>query len=180
MGWILSVGRGRRPIPLLPQRVCKGRWVEGFGRRDWLLRRPLVCSVTPFPSARRRGPCKRAQRIAWLQRSRFFASTRAAQSSLATPIDAKKASIFIEAKQFFVPLRKERDSNPRIREDQRFSRPPQSTTLPSFLSGTAPCNPFLSCGKEGIRTPETLLAFTHFPGEPVQPLLHLSFSRRQR
>ena len=30
------------------------------------------------------------------------------------------------------PLRKERDSNPRTREDQRFSRPPHSTTLPSF------------------------------------------------
>ena len=28
--------------------------------------------------------------------------------------------------------RKERDSNPRTREDQRFSRPPHSTTLPSF------------------------------------------------
>ena len=28
--------------------------------------------------------------------------------------------------------RKERDSNPRTREGQRFSRPPHSTTLPSF------------------------------------------------
>lgn len=33
------------------------------------------------------------------------------------------------------------------------------------------------CGKEGIRTPETLLTFTRFPGGPVQPLLHLSFFR---
>ena len=32
-------------------------------------------------------------------------------------------------------------------------------------------------GKEGIRTPETLLTFTRFPGGPVQPLLHLSFLR---
>ncbi len=30
------------------------------------------------------------------------------------------------------------------------------------------------CGKRGIRTPERLLAVTRFPGEPVQPLLHLS------
>jgi hypothetical protein len=30
-------------------------------------------------------------------------------------------------------LRKKRDSNPRTREGQRFSRPPHSTTLPSFL-----------------------------------------------
>ncbi len=28
--------------------------------------------------------------------------------------------------------RRERDSNPRTREDQRFSRPPHSTTLPSL------------------------------------------------
>ena len=30
------------------------------------------------------------------------------------------------------------------------------------------------CGEKGIRTPETLLGFTRFPGGPVQPLLHLS------
>ena len=30
------------------------------------------------------------------------------------------------------------------------------------------------CGEKGIRTPETLLMFTRFPGGPVQPLLHLS------
>ena len=34
---------------------------------------------------------------------------------------------------------------------------------------------YSDCGKEGIRTPETLLTFTRFPGGPVQPLLHLSF-----
>ncbi len=60
----------------------QGPLVEGFGRGDWLLRRPLVCSVTPFPSARRRGPCKRAQSIAWLQRSRFFCVHSALQASL--------------------------------------------------------------------------------------------------
>ena len=31
------------------------------------------------------------------------------------------------------------------------------------------------CGKTGIRTPETLLRFTRFPGVPLQPLEHLSF-----
>ena len=30
------------------------------------------------------------------------------------------------------------------------------------------------CGERGIRTPDTLLRYTRFPGEPVQPLLHLS------
>ncbi len=32
------------------------------------------------------------------------------------------------------------------------------------------------CGETGIRTPETLLEFTRFPGVPLQPLEHLSFS----
>ena len=31
------------------------------------------------------------------------------------------------------------------------------------------------CGKTGIRTLETLLTFTHFPGVPLQPLEHLSY-----
>ena len=31
------------------------------------------------------------------------------------------------------------------------------------------------CGETGIRTPETLLEFTRFPGVPLQPLEHLSF-----
>ena len=38
-----------------------------------------------------------------------------------------------------------------------------------------------SCfGEKGIRTPETLLMFTRFPGGPVQPLLHLSEKRPQK
>ncbi len=32
----------------------------------------------------------------------------------------------------------------------------------------------LCCGETGIRTLETLLTFTHFPGVPLQPLEHLS------
>ena len=32
------------------------------------------------------------------------------------------------------------------------------------------------CGETGIRTPETLLEFTRFPGVPLQPLEHLSFA----
>ena len=34
------------------------------------------------------------------------------------------------------------------------------------------------CGETGIRTPETLLEFTRFPGVPLQPLEHLSFALR--
>ena len=32
------------------------------------------------------------------------------------------------------------------------------------------------CGKRGIRTPDTLLTYTRFPGVPLQPLEHLSSS----
>ena len=35
---------------------------------------------------------------------------------------------------------------------------------------------FILCGETGIRTPETLLEFTRFPGVPLQPLEHLSFA----
>ncbi len=34
---------------------------------------------------------------------------------------------------------------------------------------------FIFSGKSEIRTRETLLAFTRFPGVPLQPLEHLSF-----
>ena len=34
----------------------------------------------------------------------------------------------------------------------------------------------LICGERGIRTPETLLTFTRFPGVPLQPLEHLSLA----
>ena len=34
------------------------------------------------------------------------------------------------------------------------------------------------CGETGIRTPETLLAFTRFPGVPLQPLEHLSIRQK--
>ena len=32
-----------------------------------------------------------------------------------------------------------------------------------------------SSGETGIRTPDTLLTYTRFPGVPLQPLEHLSF-----
>ena len=34
--------------------------------------------------------------------------------------------------------------------------------------------PILISGKTGIRTPDTLLGYTRFPGVPLQPLEHLS------
>ena len=41
------------------------------------------------------------------------------------------------------------------------------------------CFAILSSGETGIRTPDTLLGYTRFPGVPLQPLEHLSFSGRK-
>ena len=70
----------------------------------------------------------------------------------------------------------------------RFARPPRIPTvcrrhpvqillLTSSLK-QAWTRPFVKvfCGERGIRTPETLLEFTRFPGVPLQPLEHLSFA----
>ena len=38
----------------------------------------------------------------------------------------------------------------------------------------SPARSKILCGETGIRTPETLLEFTRFPGVPLQPLEHLS------
>ena len=50
--------------------------------------------------------------------------------------------------------------------------------LPSFahLSKLRFAHLSKSCGETGIRTPETLLEFTRFPGVPLQPLEHLSIA----
>jgi hypothetical protein len=34
------------------------------------------------------------------------------------------------------------------------------------------------CGEQGIRTLDTLLGYTHFPGVPLKPLEHLSNGRK--
>ena|GEM_PF-2378373 len=39
---------------------------------------------------------------------------------------------------------------------------------------------FLACGEKGIRTLETLSAFTHFPGVRLRPLGHLSQLKFER
>ena len=36
----------------------------------------------------------------------------------------------------------------------------------------------LNSGETGIRTRDTLLTYTRFPGVPLQPLEHLSFKKR--
>ena len=48
-----------------------------------------------------------------------------------------------------------------------------SSVSASELSSTARSK--ILCGETGIRTPETLLEFTRFPGVPLQPLEHLSY-----
>ena len=91
---------------------------------------------------------------------------------------------------YFFDLRKERDSNPRNIAVQRFSRPPQSTTLPSFLVRYHKGNPFFgftkkipllsrgikacaTCGETGIRTLDTR-RYNGFRDRPDRPLRHLS------
>ena len=44
------------------------------------------------------------------------------------------------------------------------------TLVQTYLDKTI----LIICGETGIRTPETLLEFTRFPGVPLQPLEHLS------
>ena len=39
---------------------------------------------------------------------------------------------------------------------------------------------FITCGEKGIRTLETLSAFTHFPGVRLRPLGHLSQLKFER
>ena len=54
---------------------------------------------------------------------------------------------------------------------------PVQILLLTFSLKQAWTRPFVKvfCGERGIRTPETLLEFTRFPGVPLQPLEHLSF-----
>ena len=77
--------------------------------------------------------------------------------------------------------RKGRDSNPGYPEVKRFSRPPLSTAQPPFRKGVRACalmqrrrgaNPRgarFSGGEMGIRTPDTLSAYTRFPIVLLQP-----------
>ena len=48
-------------------------------------------------------------------------------------------------------LRRERDSNPRYLTVQRFSRPPQSTTLPSLLDSECKSKPFFRSAKKTLK-----------------------------
>ena len=73
----------------------------------------------------RRGPCRNEP--VCLQHT-FFCFDRPFASKLATAgTKQKKTGRFSSSGSF---QRRGRDSNPRILSDQRFSRPPQSTTLP--------------------------------------------------
>ena len=67
--------------------------------------------------------------------------------------------------------RRGRDSNPRKATNlQRFSRPPHSTALPPLLNRLAE----QLAEREGFEPSVRFNPYTHFPGEPVRPLRHLS------
>ena len=73
----------------------------------------------------RRGPCRNEP--VCLQHTFLCVCPAGLQASLQRPVQNKKTGRFSSSGSF---LRRGRDSNPRILSDQRFSRPPQSTTLP--------------------------------------------------
>ncbi len=85
------------------------------------------------PSRSPRGPCKPPKKpTTFPSESCLFYADRWLVSKLPATYLHKKTSAFAEVLGFFAILRRERDSNPRNIAVQRFSRPPQSTTLPSL------------------------------------------------
>ena len=67
-----------------------------------------------------------SQGFAHCVRISLYARRGAMQNTIKKSRSSKLDAIFSCA------LRRERDSNPRTREDQQFSRPPHSTTLPTL------------------------------------------------
>ena len=65
-----------------------------------------------------------------LERFQFFIPYRVLKQVWSTIVHKKTSLVGLV---LHVGLRRERDSNPRSLSAQRFSRPPQSTTLPSLL-----------------------------------------------
>ena len=72
-------------------------------------------------------------------------------------------------------LRRDRDSNPGCLAAQRFSRPPQSTTLPplQILNDIQDSYVSFKSGETGIRTPGTS-QYNGFQDRRNRPLCHLS------
>ncbi len=73
-------------------------------------------------------------------------------------------------------LRRERDSNPRRCYPQRFSRPPQSTTLPSLrgIALSAQTTFVEKSGEDEIRTRGRKISYDSLANCWFQPLTHLS------
>ena len=57
----------------------------------------------------------------------------------------------------------------RAKFKQALTKNAESPAIQSCMQG------FICCGENEIRTRDTLLAYTRFPGVPLQPLEHLSF-----
>ena len=98
-----------------------------FGRACWTSRYrmpPVLPSVGP--EATLRTPDFRLPAI----RPTFI--FKPLRTNLSTPKIKKVANIRLQPNRPSGRLRRERDSNPRSLAAQRFSRPPQSTTLPSL------------------------------------------------
>ena len=113
-----------RAIVLARENDTPDRW-GGLGLRPFPAKQGLGLPAVGIPSPARRGGALKQTRCA-LRHIIFYCPLPLACKH-ATALGNKKTGRFSSSGSF---LRRGRDSNPRILSDQRFSRPPQSTTLP--------------------------------------------------
>ncbi len=121
--WRGGIGSRGSPFPCLPAALRRSGqahffWIARHRRpgRDW-----LALLAFPLPAGGVPTRAGNAERLLFY----FGVQLRVNPAALQN----KKAAT---SSQLFRLLRRERDSNPRNLAVQRFSRPPQSTTLPSL------------------------------------------------
>ena len=137
-GYLNGIGRA---IVLARENDTPDRWgdwgsAHSQQNRDWAFLRsafppPLAAEDWARPYGLRIPSLLAGGALAEMNRcacsTPFFVLTVLLQASLQRPVQNKKTGRFSSSGSF---QRRGRDSNPRILSDQRFSRPPQSTTLP--------------------------------------------------
>ena len=135
-----------RPQPTTKSPFVKGgfrgnvrAWDLSLSFRNWGFARPrgITSLRSVIPPRSPRGPCKTNKKARTTIVATFFICIRGFVSRPPAP-NAQKNLCYCRGCGLFCPiLRKERDSNPRNIAVQRFSRPPHSTTLPSFQCKSA-------------------------------------------
>ena len=117
-----------KPLPLFFTPLSASKLANFVAEREELATTlPVVAPLNAFPSCSPQGPLQAHCAKSGKPLPLFF--TPLSASKLATRYKKQKVSrnryLFC-----YVVLRRGRDSNPRSLAAQRFSRPPQSTTLP--------------------------------------------------